>query len=148
MSKLKVHEIAKEYQVQSKDIIGFLHDQGLEKKAGSNIEDNEIQMVRKHFNQKSNLNKGDNKQNMTNDKINNTAEKSEGKKMEQSESKIIDTNTKNENQNAGKEEASHEMKKPSSSYRASDDHNSSGSERRPSSSYRAGNETGNSYNFV
>ncbi len=53
MSKMKVHELAKEYNVQSKDIINYLADKGIEKKAGSNVEDNELGMIKDKFEKKA-----------------------------------------------------------------------------------------------
>jgi len=49
MAKKKVHEVAKEFEVQSKDIIGFFAEQGIDKKAGSNVEDQEYDMVKSRF---------------------------------------------------------------------------------------------------
>lgn len=50
MAKMKVHEIAKELEKQSKDIIAFLQDKGIEVKAAqSSIEDDAVDMVRKAF---------------------------------------------------------------------------------------------------
>lgn len=50
MAKIKVHEIAKELEKQSKDIIAFLQDKGIEVKAAqSSIEDNVADMVREAF---------------------------------------------------------------------------------------------------
>ncbi len=50
MAKMKVHEIAKELEKQSKEIIAFLQDKGIEVKAPqSSIEDDVADMVRKSF---------------------------------------------------------------------------------------------------
>ena len=50
MAKIKVHEIAKELEKQSKEIIAFLQDKGIEVKAAqSSIEDDVAAMVRKAF---------------------------------------------------------------------------------------------------
>lgn len=50
MAKMKVHELAKELEKQSKEIIAFLQDKGYEVKAAqSSIEDEVIALVRKHF---------------------------------------------------------------------------------------------------
>ena len=49
MAKLKVHELAKELEVQSKDVVAFLQDKGIEKVAASALEDDMADMVRKHF---------------------------------------------------------------------------------------------------
>jgi len=53
MAKKKVHELAKEFEVQSKDIIGFFAEQGIDKKAGSNVEDQEYDMVKAKFSKKN-----------------------------------------------------------------------------------------------
>ena len=50
MAKMKVHELAKELDKQSKELITFLQDKGYEVKvAQSSIEDEAIELVRKHF---------------------------------------------------------------------------------------------------
>ncbi len=50
MAKMKVHELAKELDRQSKELIAFLQDKGYAVKvAQSSIEDEAIELVRKHF---------------------------------------------------------------------------------------------------
>ena len=50
---MKVHELAKELDVQSKDIIAFLHEKGIEVKAAqSSIDDDAVAAVRKKFSKK------------------------------------------------------------------------------------------------
>ncbi len=50
MAKMKVHELAKELDRQSKELIAFLQDKGYEVKvAQSSIEDEAIELVRRHF---------------------------------------------------------------------------------------------------
>ena len=50
MAKMKVHELAKELDRQSKELIAFLQDKGYEVKAAqSSIEDEAIALVRGHF---------------------------------------------------------------------------------------------------
>ena len=50
MAKVKVHELAKELEVQSKDILGFLQGKGIEAKAAqSSIDEEASQLVRKAF---------------------------------------------------------------------------------------------------
>ncbi|MDO4305083.1 MAG: translation initiation factor IF-2 N-terminal domain-containing protein, partial [Bacillota bacterium] len=52
MAKLKVHELAKELNKQSKEIIAFLQDKGIEVKAAqSALEDEAVSLVRKAFGQ-------------------------------------------------------------------------------------------------
>ena len=53
MAKMKVHELAKELEKQSKELIAFLQDKGYEVKAAqSSIEDEAIAAVRNHFGKK------------------------------------------------------------------------------------------------
>ena len=50
---MKVHEIAKELDVQSKDIIAFLNEKGIEVKAAqSTLDDDALGLVRKKFGKK------------------------------------------------------------------------------------------------
>ena len=50
MAKMKVHELAKELGIQSKDVVSFLQEKGYEiKAAASNIEDEHIDLVKKQF---------------------------------------------------------------------------------------------------
>ena len=50
MAKMKVHELAKELNVQSKDIISLLQGKGIEVKAAqSSIEDEAIAIVKKTY---------------------------------------------------------------------------------------------------
>ena len=50
MAKVKVHELAKELEVQSKDILSFLQGKGIEAKAAqSSIDEDASQLVRKAF---------------------------------------------------------------------------------------------------
>ena len=50
MAKIKVHELAKELDKQSKDILSFLQEKGIEAKAAnSSIEEDAARMVRKAF---------------------------------------------------------------------------------------------------
>ncbi len=50
MAKIKVHELAKELDKQSKDILSFLQEKGIEAKAAqSSIEDDAAELVRKAF---------------------------------------------------------------------------------------------------
>ena len=50
MAKIKVHELAKELEIQSKDIINFVQNKGLEVKAAqSSLEDDVAAMVRREF---------------------------------------------------------------------------------------------------
>ena len=50
MEKIKIHELAKEFGVQSKEVIAFLQSKGIEAKAAqSAVEDDAAGLVRKHF---------------------------------------------------------------------------------------------------
>jgi translation initiation factor IF-2 len=50
MAKIKIYELAKEIDKQSKDIINYLKDNGVEVKSHmSNIEDSQVSLVKKHF---------------------------------------------------------------------------------------------------
>ncbi len=50
MAKIKVHELAKELEKQSKEIIAFLQDKGIEAKAAqSSLAEDAAEIVRRHF---------------------------------------------------------------------------------------------------
>ena len=50
MAKMKIHELAKEVEKQSKEVIAFLQEKGIEAKAAqSTIEEDAVELVRKHF---------------------------------------------------------------------------------------------------
>lgn len=50
MAKMKVHELAKELNIQSKDVIAFLQEKGIEVKAAqSSVEDEAIALVKNKF---------------------------------------------------------------------------------------------------
>ena len=50
MGKMKVYELAKELNIQSKDIVNYLQENGIEGKvAQSSLEDNAVDMVKKKF---------------------------------------------------------------------------------------------------
>ena len=50
MAKMKVHELAKELQKQSKEILAFLQEKGIEAKAPqSTLEEDTVALVRKSF---------------------------------------------------------------------------------------------------
>lgn len=54
MAKIKVHELAKEVDKQSKDIVAFLQEKGIEAKAAqSSVEEDAANMVRKAFGTKA-----------------------------------------------------------------------------------------------
>ena len=49
MSRMRVHELAKVIAKDNKEIISILKEQGIEKKAQSALDDNEIELVKKAF---------------------------------------------------------------------------------------------------
>ena len=50
MAKMKVHELAKELEIQSKEVLAFLQEKGFEVKAAqSSVEDEQIALVKGHF---------------------------------------------------------------------------------------------------
>ena len=50
MAKIKVHELAKELDKQSKEVLAFLQEKGIEAKAAqSAVEEDAAAMVRAHF---------------------------------------------------------------------------------------------------
>ena len=50
MAKMKVHELAKELEIQSKDVIAFLQEKGIEVKAAqSSVEEEHVALVKGHF---------------------------------------------------------------------------------------------------
>ena len=54
MAKMRIYELAGQLNIQSKQITAYLKTQGVEKSASSNIEDSQIDMVRKQFSNKQN----------------------------------------------------------------------------------------------
>ena len=53
MAKMKVHELAKELEIQSKEVLAFLQEKGFEVKAAqSSVEDEQIALVKGHFEKK------------------------------------------------------------------------------------------------
>jgi len=53
MAKMKVHELAKELEIQSKDVLAFLQEKGFEVKAAqSSVEEEQIALVKGHFGKK------------------------------------------------------------------------------------------------
>ena len=46
MAKIRVHEIAKEYDVTAKEVINFLHGHNIEVTNLSSLEDNAVSLVR------------------------------------------------------------------------------------------------------
>ncbi len=62
MAKIKVHELAKELNISSKDVLTFLQEKGIEVKAAqSTVEDASVEIVRKAFGKKGDTQLADNK---------------------------------------------------------------------------------------
>ena len=49
MAKIRIHEIAKELNVESKEVVSFLQEKGFDVKAQSSIEDDAVDLVKKKF---------------------------------------------------------------------------------------------------
>lgn len=56
MAKMRVHELAKELDIKSADIVQVLNEKGKEVKAASSIEDEDINYIRKKYAAKSEMN--------------------------------------------------------------------------------------------
>ncbi len=62
MAKMKVHELAKELNIASKDVLAFLQEKGIEAKAAqSTLEDSAVEQVRKAFGGKGDTQLAENK---------------------------------------------------------------------------------------
>ena len=62
MAKMKVHELAKELNITSKDVLAFLQEKGVEAKAAqSSVEEETVEMVRKVFGNKPQTDTADKK---------------------------------------------------------------------------------------
>ena len=62
MAKMRVHELASELNIESKQIIAFLQEKGVEVKAAqSSVEDGAIEQVRKAFGGKGETQLAENK---------------------------------------------------------------------------------------
>ncbi len=91
MAKMKVHELAKELDIQSKDIVSFLQGKGCDVKAPqSSVDDEQIAMVKNHF-AKDAVSEKEAQQSKTTEigKENKETEKMEGKPAEQKKKKNI-----------------------------------------------------------
>lgn len=131
MAKIKVHEIAKELEKQSKDVIAFLQDKGIEVKAAqSSLDEEAADLVRKAFGgaaKKAEAKKEEPK-------------KAEAKAADQktADTKTVDTKTE-ENQTEDKQAESEkeEPKKKKKIIFVSNPHNSNIPGQRPSGENRA-----------
>ena len=57
MAKMRVHEIAKEFDIKSNEILAFLQEKGIEAKAAnSSLEEDAVTLVRNHFGRKASNN--------------------------------------------------------------------------------------------
>ncbi len=62
MAKMKVHELAKELNISSKEVLAFLQDKGIEAKAAqSSVEESSVEIVRKAFGGKGDTQLAENK---------------------------------------------------------------------------------------
>ena len=95
---MRVHEVAKELDVKSKDVVEFLAGEGVEVKAQSSIEDDNIEKVRKHF--------GGASKSKTEDKEEKPKKKTTKKKSEEKEE------AKEEKAEESSDEEKEEEKKP------------------------------------
>jgi len=97
MAKIKVHELAKELEKQSKEILAFLQDKGIEAKAAqSSLEEDVADMVRKAFSggaaaKKENMQVPDTKEaaQAPNAEVQKTADKPEKQEQPKKKKKII-----------------------------------------------------------
>ena len=91
MAKVKIYELAKEYDINSKDIIEYLGSQGIEVKHQSGIEGDVLNMVQKKFGKKSDSSetkKVEKKTEVSDEKkTKKTAEKTDAKASEKTENK-------------------------------------------------------------
>ena len=63
MAKMKVHELAKELDITSKEVLAFLQEKGIEAKAAqSSVEESAVEIVRKAFGKKGESHLTDNKE--------------------------------------------------------------------------------------
>ena len=62
MAKMKVHELAKELDITSKEVLAFLQEKGIEARAAqSSVEESAVEIVRKAFGKKGESHLTDNK---------------------------------------------------------------------------------------
>ncbi len=84
---MRVHEVAKELDIKSKDVVEFLAGEGVEVKAQSSIEDDNIEKIRKHFGEATEK-KADPKEEKPEEK---KEESSDDKKEEEKKPRVIIT---------------------------------------------------------
>ena len=65
MSKMRVHELAKELDIKSSEIIEVLGEKGIDVKAQSSIDEASIEIVKKKFHSAKSENKKEEKENKT-----------------------------------------------------------------------------------
>ena len=100
MAKMRVHELAKELDKQSKDIIAFLQDKGYEIKAAqSSIEEDAIDLVRQKFG-KGKTENAPKKENNVESNLN--AQESKNDKLENNTAPKLSSSEKSESENMQK----------------------------------------------
>ena len=119
MAKIKIHELAKEFGVQSKEVIAFLQSKGIEAKAAqSAVEDDAAGLVRKHFGSGAPKPAAEEKESKAAPKAKESTKTAETKKAVKTDTKEAGKPVENketvkaaENKEAGKENAEAPKKK-------------------------------------
>ena len=119
MAKIKIHELAKEFGVQSKEVIAFLQSKGIEAKAAqSAVEDDAAGLVRKHFGSGAPKPAAEEKESKAAPKAKESTKTAETKEVDKTDTKEAGKPVENketvkaaENKEAGKENAEAPKKK-------------------------------------
>ena len=119
MAKIKIHELAKEFGVQSKEVIAFLQSKGIEAKAAqSAVEDDAAGLVRKHFGSGAPKPEAEEKESKAAPKAKESTKTAETKEVVKTDTKEAGKPVENketvkaaENKEAGKENAEAPKKK-------------------------------------
>ena len=119
MAKIKIHELAKEFGVQSKEVIAFLQSKGIEAKAAqSAVEDDAAGLVRKHFGSGAPKSAAEEKESKAAPKAKESTKTAETKEVVKTDTKEAGKPVENketvkaaENKEAGKENAEAPKKK-------------------------------------
>ena len=119
MAKIKIHELAKEFGVQSKEVIAFLQSKGIEAKAAqSAVEDDAAGLVRKHFGSGASKPAAEEKESKAAPKAKESTKTAETKEVVKTDTKEAGKPVENketvkaaENKEAGKENAEAPKKK-------------------------------------
>lgn len=109
MAKIKVHEIAKELGKQSKEIISFLQDKGIEAKAAqSSLEEDAVNLVRKAFGKKDDVKEKEMPEEVKKEASSGTDQKTTS--VADAENKVVSAKTEVEKASPGKAEKEQESK--------------------------------------